>query len=420
MLGPSRRPYRHGGALCPAPSFPPRRKDLRQTGVCGIVDIEPLLATEETHQVFGDSSKRSILFWARNEMNYIVFRPIHRRLRGDPRVSISFTGSRNEGRSCAELYERAGAGAVRLASERLSRYRRHDLFVAADSSRPRTRARARVMLYHGVSPKNWFAKPGLRYDRYFVYGNYMRRRVAKSNGWDEEDPRLVMVGFPKVDCLVDGSLDADEIRRELGLDTSRPTVTYAPTHNLYSDSSLSVSGREIIRTLVDMPVNVVVKLHSARLSPSAGGVDWAAALTEWDAPNLSLALGYDSCPYLYVADVLISDVSSVAWEFSLLDRPIIYYHVPGLLAEIRRRGTEVDKDPWGMRAGAVVRDCRGLRAEVERALEDPSERSDVRRAMATDLFHEPGAATERAVAALYDAMGLDAPDGVPLRDGVRR
>jgi len=44
---------------------------------------------------------------------------------------------------------------------------------------------------------------------------------------------------------------------------------------------------------------------------------------------------------------------------------------------------------------------------VERALAKPAALSATRRAIAADLFHEPGAATARCAAALYEAIGLE-------------
>jgi hypothetical protein len=45
-------------------------------------------------------------------------------------------------------------------------------------------------------------------------------------------------------------------------------------------------------------------------------------------------------------------------------------------------------------------------AAVERALANPDARSSTRQAVAADLFHEPGTATMRCAAALYEAIGL--------------
>ena len=46
---------------------------------------------------------------------------------------------------------------------------------------------------------------------------------------------------------------------------------------------------------------------------------------------------------------------------------------------------------------------------VERGLGDPNARSATRREVAADLFHDPGRATERCVAALYEVLELEAP-----------
>ncbi len=48
-------------------------------------------------------------------------------------------------------------------------------------------------------------------------------------------------------------------------------------------------------------------------------------------------------------------------------------------------------------------------AACERALADPTARSATRRAIAADLFHDPGRATARCAAALYEAIQLEAP-----------
>ena len=43
-----------------------------------------------------------------------------------------------------------------------------------------------------------------------------------------------------------------------------------------------------------------------------------------------LVRGFDSNPYLAAADLLISDASSVANEFLVLDRPLVFFRLSGL------------------------------------------------------------------------------------------
>jgi len=102
--------------------------------------------------------------------------------------------------------------------------------------------------------------------------------------------------------------------------------------------------------------------------------------------------------------VMIADHSSAAFEFLLRDRPIVRIHAPELIALANIHPDYVAlldsaSDSVATLAQAVL--------AVDRALADPSTRSGTRRAVAEELFHEPGTATQRCTAALYDAVGLE-------------
>ncbi len=104
---------------------------------------------------------------------------------------------------------------------------------------------------------------------------------------------------------------------------------------------------------------------------------------------------------------MITDHSSAGFEYLLLDRPIVRIHRPELieLANIHRDYVEL--------LASVAESTTGVHdtlAAVERAIVSPTARSATRRAVAEDLFHEPGTATRRCADALYEAIGLE-----PLR-----
>jgi CDP-glycerol glycerophosphotransferase (TagB/SpsB family) len=121
----------------------------------------------------------------------------------------------------------------------------------------------------------------------------------------------------------------------------------------------------------------------------------------------------DICPYLAAADAMITDHSSAGFEYLLLDRPLVRIHVPELL-----RHSNVNDEYVRLLADAArsADDLRGVLEAVEDGLADPHARSASRRAVAQDLFYQPGTATARAVAEIYDAMEL-APvmTGTPAR-----
>ena len=356
------------------------------------------------------SSTRRILVDARTPVNYVIVAPVHRAMRLDPRVAFFFTASEEPAR-LGEIYADAPSG-TRLVSPRRAALMKFDAYVASDFMwAPLPRGTRRIQVFHGVAGKYGFDAPttSMRaWDRLFFIN---RRRLAnfiRAGAIDVGSPAIRLVGMPKVDCLVDGTLRRHEVLRGLDLDPSRPTVLYAPTWS--AASSLNAFGEALVRRLVAMPVNLIVKLHDRsrdRRGRYSGGHDWIATLAPIvGGREARLVGGWDICPYLAAADVMITDHSSAGFEYLLLDRPLVRIHRPELiqaanihpeyvhlLAEVSESAISLDE----------------TLAAVERALATPERRSAARRAVAAELFHEPGTATERSVQALYDTIELERP-----------
>jgi hypothetical protein len=214
--------------------------------------------------------------------------------------------------------------------------------------------------------------------------------------------------MPKSDCLVDGSLSRDAVLEANGMDPARPTVLYAPTWTRFS--SLNAIGEAVIGALIAAGYRVLVKLHENSLDrafENSGGVDWVARLQ----PILSRGHGHlitsgDASPWLVASDVLITDHSSIGFEYLLLDRPLIRIAMPQLI-----RGANIATEYVNLIATAstTVENADGVVTAVERAMSNPAQFSEHRRALAAELFHGPGEATDRAVSELYALMELDVP-----------
>jgi hypothetical protein len=282
-------------------------------------------------------------------------------------------------------------------------------------------------MFHGVGGKYGFDAPteSMRaWHRLFFVNRRRLWNCIAARAIDEDSPAVRLIGMPKVDCLVDGSVSANAVLAELGLPRSRPTVLYAPTWS--GASSLNKLGQELIARLQELPINLIVKLHDRSRDPRpqySGGVDWPRALAPlMQAGRTALAPGADICPYLVAADVMITDHSSSAFEYLLLDRPLVRIHVPELI-----KGANIHADYVALlaEASASTKDAADTVAAVERAIGDPKTRSAARRAVAADLFHDPGHATSRCVTELYKAIELEEPDwaamtAAPMRAAARR
>jgi CDP-glycerol glycerophosphotransferase len=110
---------------------------------------------------------------------------------------------------------------------------------------------------------------------------------------------------------------------------------------------------------------------------------------------------------MFAADAMVTDHSSVGFEFMLLDRPIVVIDCPRLLEHARINRQKADL----LRSAAdVVGRAEDLERTVSAALASPDRHSDRRKAIASDLFYFAGSATSRAVACIYDLLSLPSPD----------
>jgi hypothetical protein len=353
---------------------------------------------------------RHILVDSRTAVNYEMVAPVVRAMAGDERVRFWFTASEDPG-AIERIYRDAPAAARRIGPARAA-FSRWDAYLTSDfmwATLPR--GTLRIQMFHGVAGKYGFDAPTAsmrQWDRLFFVNERRLRNFERAGVIDRESPAARLIGMPKVDCLVDGSLRREAILEAFGLDPRRPTVLYAPTWS--PASSLNLFGTALIERLVAMPVNVIVKLHdrSRDLRPEySGGVDWMARLR----PLLATARGClaesaNITPCLVAADVMVTDHSSAGFEYFLLDRPLVRIDLPRLLAHANVHAGYVE-----LLAGAAynVRGSEGATAAaaaVEQALSEPAAMSRTRRAVAGELFYRPGTATARCAAALYDLLGL--------------
>jgi hypothetical protein len=349
-----------------------------------------------------------ILVDGRTPVNYGMFAPVHAAMRADQRVRFSFIASEEPARARA-IFADAGPDA-HIVGPAVASVMKFDAYLTSDftwtwhARRPR-----RIQMFHGVGGKYGFDAPteSLRpWHRLFFVNRRRLNNCVAAGALDADSPAIRLIGMPKVDCLVDGSWRRDHVLASLGLDPAHPTVLYAPTWS--PASSLNSLGEALIARLMTLPINLIVKLHdrSRDLRPQySGGVDWAGRLQPLLAgPRARLAAQPDICPYLAAADVMIVDHSSAAFEYLLRDRPIVRVHVPALIELANIHGDYVDALASVSRTVTSVEQAIDA---VEHSLADPDAQSAARRAVAADLFYQPGTATARCAEALYEAIGLD-------------
>ena len=353
---------------------------------------------------------KRVLFAGYAPFHFICFQPLYERLKRTKGVEVFLSGGREadaEGNgplTAARLYAPFRVPRSRVLELDEMRKRSFDLVFCAHVSGYFPREdKARIQLFHGVSFRNMAVRRDvLVYDHLFVVGPYMRRLFTDKQMLRESDPRLVNVGFPKLDRLVDGTLDRRTILQRLGLSGRRPVVLYAPTGQ--KDNSLEHTGEAFLERLrATRKYDILVKLHD---HPRDRATDWPRRLKPLLDAHAKLVRDYDVVPYLFAADLLVTDASSVSNEYALLDRPMVFLDVPQLLASMQKKGVALDLDTWGRKGGVTTRWPDEAVDAVEWSLAHPGHGSAVRRAMARDLFFNPGTATDAALRWVRDRLDL--------------
>jgi glycosyltransferase involved in cell wall biosynthesis len=370
----------------------------------------------------GGNDRKRVMFEAVSPMSVTVFRPLYERLRRDPRLELWFTTPSGSVWPANDVFAPAGITGnivppTQAAWMKVDAYVNTDLW---DMTWLRRRTR-RIHLFHGVAGKYGLDAPVdlapsvAAFDCVMFPNDDRRRRYVEAGLLPDDESRAALTGYPKVDCLVDGSIDRAAIRRELALDPAVPTVIYAPTWSPYS--SLNSMGEEIVERLTAEGLQVLIKLHDRsydRGLRGSGGIDWTRRLARYDShPRVRVIREADACPFLAISDGMVSDHSSIAFEYMLLDRPIVAIDRAELIA---RAGISADKVQRLRSASHVVSDARQATRALLEALRNPSQHSTARRRVAGDLFYRPGTATDRAVAVLYRIIHL--PAHVDARPGL--
>jgi CDP-glycerol glycerophosphotransferase len=226
-------------------------------------------------------------------------------------------------------------------------------------------------------------KESLRWDVLLAQNPYAARTLRKAYAFLG---RPVWVeGYPRNDLLRHG--DPEPVRAELGIRPGERVLLYAPTWR--DDRQEIVDFLDPVRLAAETGSVVLVRGHSRTLLP---GHDAAG-------PRVIDVTGYpDTAPLLLAADALITDYSSVMFDFGVTGKPM-YFLVP----DMERYRGELRGFYFDLAAHAPGPLVRTQDELVEALSADPSAHDERYRAW-TARFNarDDGRAAERVVARILD------------------
>ncbi|MEU6093565.1 bifunctional glycosyltransferase family 2 protein/CDP-glycerol:glycerophosphate glycerophosphotransferase [Streptomyces sp. NPDC047079] len=200
-----------------------------------------------------------------------------------------------------------------------------------------------------------------RFDYFVVRGRHDEKTLAPAYRIPEE--KLLRTGYPRNDALVRAkdseALDpeARELAERLGIRTDRPIVLYAPTFREQNGKVQRFEFPFDVDAFADRfgdRFTLLIRTHylnNVTLPPSVAG----RVVNVSDEPDIT--------PVLLLADALITDYSSVMFDYALLQRPMVFFTYDWEEYVNNSRGTYFDLSEQA--PGPVVRTAEDLFGVLE-------------------------------------------------------
>lgn len=258
---------------------------------------------------------------------------------------------------------------------------------------------------HGLGTKEAYFKDSpsdadIRFTEGPQHHNALKKRYPNLN--------LVLTGMSKLDPLFDGSdLQIESKRRQFHIDPDRPVILWAPT---FYPSSLEVLHKAAAKLAQAEDFQWIIKPHHFTYFPRQWKYKRQKRLvTKLEGKSENILLlppeEYSILPWLQIADILLSDTSSVLFEMVAIDKPVIQCDKYGVrlnhrFSPDRLYKRRLDKKTTGEFDYAIHIDSADqLPAAIWEALDDPEWLINGRSITRENLFYRlDGHASDRIVA----------------------
>ncbi len=217
-----------------------------------------------------------------------------------------------------------------------------------------------IYTFHGQPSKGLtFTHGKIEYfDEFFLYGPLQKDALEHylKNYYDNKKPShltLSKIGYTKSDDALNGKWVKSVELSKLDLPRNKLTVLYAPAFN--EGASLREYGLQIINMLCeDQSLNVIAKLPIDCLNPATnrnvyGSVDWQLEINKLESKysNFRLYKHPQVDPMLIAADILITCVSSISFEFLVLGKPVVFIDTPKFYSKyLKKIIKDINVEEW--------------------------------------------------------------------------
>jgi len=256
-------------------------------------------------------------------------------------------------------------------------------------------------------PKNYYEN----YDIHCVTGKLNEEKVLKilDQFKMRDKVKVINIGYPKSDKLFQGFFLREKIFNKLKLNPIKKTVLYAPSWE--EGLSLREFGLSLIDVILkNSELNLIIKPHPGSLVSIkdknykfyTGGINWEKNLSQFsNKKNCIFVKDFKIDELLVVSDIMITDLSSVALEFIVLNKPVIYLDCPKFEETFKKVYKEFNNVSYsdllnnplcnaGRHVGLVNYDYKTINDDINFIINNPDYKVNERLEYANNLLSNKG------------------------------
>ncbi len=265
-----------------------------------------------------------------------------------------------------------------------------------------------IEIFHGgLSDKNYVESVKILVYDYVLFPGEKTKDKVKRSGYLKHVPEWKIIGYPKFDPLINATLEVTPL-----FQNNRKTILYAPTwvsqnvnfkiikFSPHGESSLDLWAKEIVKAL-HKDYNIIIKYHS-RIYRKTGDIyeQIDNLIKELGAEdNVKVRIDDNILPFMYQADLMISDISTACYEWFHFDKPIVFANPS---PEHYKVSDNIGSNTYAWQAGDVINKKEEIPAFVQRNLEKDIYQEKRNNIFEYTVFQPDGNASERQAEAILE------------------
>lgn len=308
-----------------------------------------------------------------------------------------------------------------------------DIFLSAHLYVEASKKIRRILISHGqtgkwmMAPKNIFSY----FNTHFLCGELNKNQIQDSMQKykiSNKNIDIHKIGYPKLDKLFNREYNKSKIFNKFSLQ-EKPTIIFSPTWDKYL--LLYYYGSSICeKILKDNYYNLIVRLHPSSLVSKnheffklyTGGIEWKKVFQKFkNNKNFYFSdVNDNSNEILFISDLMITDASTIALEYILLKRPILYFSSDKFYDDYSPKfykdygnsdfsGAQLKSNPrvnCGRNFGTIFQDDIELYKFLDEFKDSP-EKYRIKGEIEKDFIYNAGNSSKVASNKLYSYMNLN-------------